>query len=196
MLFKPSEAMHSNSFPAPATSLIVEVDESTLANDLLSDYMKTPRQESAATVQRLLFTIRSEIRTRAPLSELIIQACILELLGRLARANDTPSNKDVDTALDYIRDNVSRNISLADIASVTALPAPRLARDFKKITGLSIGDYLRRYRVDLGITALAQSSRTVSRIGAELGFSDHSHFTRVFKQVTGMTPADFRLMNQ
>ena len=196
VLFKPSDAVHGNSFPAPATSLIVEIEESSLENDVLSEYLKAPRQESSASVQRMLFTIRAELRTKEPLAELIIQAAILELLGRLARAGDIVNRQSVSEAIDFLRDNVTRNVTLTEIATAVGVPTPKLARDFSAATGLSIGEYLRRYRVDLGITALTTSRKTVSAIAAELGFSDHSHFTRVFKQATGYTPASLRAFTQ
>lgn len=62
---------------------------------------------------------------------------------------------------------------------------------FQAATGLSPHAYQNQLRVDLGKRLLAEGM-DLSRVAAEAGFADQSHFTRVFRQYTGATPSQYR----
>ena len=66
------------------------------------------------------------------------------------------------------------------------------ARAFRAQTGLPVGAYLRKLRVDRAAERLASTNFRIADIALETGFSDQSHLTRVFRALTGMTPATYR----
>lgn len=71
-----------------------------------------------------------------------------------------------------------------------------LARVFRKHYRCSVGQYVRRMRVDLAARQLAGSRCSIAEIAAQLGFADQSHFSRVFVKLIGLTPARYRKLHR
>jgi AraC family transcriptional regulator len=67
-----------------------------------------------------------------------------------------------------------------------------LAREFRRAFGASVGEYVRRLRIDYACRELAATGRSVTEIAFDAGFSSHSHFTAAFRRVTGTTPTRYR----
>jgi hypothetical protein len=68
-----------------------------------------------------------------------------------------------------------------------------LSREFSKyFDDLSFGDYIRKMRIDKAITFIENSEYSLTEIAYLTGFSDQSHFTRIFKKQTGQTPTAFK----
>jgi AraC family transcriptional regulator len=67
-----------------------------------------------------------------------------------------------------------------------------LARTFRAHYRCSIGDFVRRLRVERASCELTDTDTPMADIALGLGFFDQSHFSRVFKDQTGLTPTEFR----
>ena len=68
-----------------------------------------------------------------------------------------------------------------------------LSREFSKyFDNLSFGEYIRKLRIEKAIELLKTSRCKLSEISYLTGFSDQSHFNRVFKSFTGMTPLEYK----
>jgi AraC-like DNA-binding protein len=67
-----------------------------------------------------------------------------------------------------------------------------LAREFRAFTGVSIGSHLRRLRIGLALHRLSEGESNLARIGTELGFAHHSHFSATFRATLGITPNAMR----
>jgi AraC family transcriptional regulator len=78
------------------------------------------------------------------------------------------------------------------IAAAAGIHPVHLARVFRRHCGYTLGDYVRKLRVDFAARQLLATDEPLAGIAFAAGFSDQSHFTKVFKRQTGMTPADFR----
>jgi len=85
-----------------------------------------------------------------------------------------------------------RKWTLKSAASRVAVSPYHLARLFRAETGLSMHAYLTRARVLRAIEILFDPDDDVTSIAYELAFSSHSHFTNVFRRLTGITPSDLR----
>jgi AraC family transcriptional regulator len=83
-------------------------------------------------------------------------------------------------------------VSLALLADSAQVHETHLARAFRKRHGCTVGEYLRRLRVDAAAAGLEQSERPVSEIAAECGFYDQAHLCRVFKRTYGVSPTEYR----
>jgi AraC family transcriptional regulator len=68
-----------------------------------------------------------------------------------------------------------------------------LARTFRRFYQTTFAGYVRHVRIEFARRELAASSASLSAIAAAAGFCDQSHFSRLFKQYTGVTPAEYRL---
>lgn len=95
--------------------------------------------------------------------------------------------------LSYIEDNISRQISLGELAAVANLSHYHFSRKFKNQIGVTPLHYLANVRVDASKRLLRSTSDSLSQISLACGFASQSHFTTVFKKVTGTTPASYRL---
>lgn len=96
-----------------------------------------------------------------------------------------------ETIQDQIDTNY--NLNLKEISQVIKLNPDYISREFSKyFDSMSFGEYIRKLRVDKAIDYLRTSSYTQSEIAYLTGFSDQSHFIRVFKQHTGMTPSHYK----
>lgn len=91
----------------------------------------------------------------------------------------------------YIAQRVQQKITLDDLAQAASMSRYHLLRLFQAEVGLPPHAYQNQLRVNAG-KALLQQDLSISHIAAELGFTDQSHFSRVFKQFTGATPVQYR----
>jgi AraC family transcriptional regulator len=94
--------------------------------------------------------------------------------------------------VDYIDANLRITPSLSDMAMRVGLCPSHFARKFRLSSGLSFQRFVNRRRVLASISLLRAKSDTLAGIALDLGFSSQSHFTRLFSEMTGMTPAKFR----
>jgi len=83
-------------------------------------------------------------------------------------------------------------VSAAELAREVGVHRVHLARVFRAHLGCSIGDYHRRRRVAWAANELRHGEASLSDIALRAGFADQSHFSRVFKQWTGVTPRAWR----
>jgi AraC-like DNA-binding protein len=78
--------------------------------------------------------------------------------------------------------------TLEHAASALAVSAPHLSRTFHAETGETFSRYRNRVRVRVALERIRQGETSLSRLAADLGFSDHPHLTRTVKRETGLTP--------
>jgi len=94
---------------------------------------------------------------------------------------------------DIIQDQVDTNITLKQLSRDVNIHPAYLSREFSKyFDNLSFGEYLRKLRIEKAIEYLDTSNYSLTKIAYLTGFSDQSHFTRVFKQHTGKNPSIYR----
>jgi AraC family transcriptional regulator len=102
------------------------------------------------------------------------------------------ASSDLSRAAERLRADPCNPPSLASLALDAGLGSLTFARSFRRQYGCGVGAFVRAERVERAKRALAESTRAVSAIAAELGFADQAHLTRVFRDATGWTPAAFR----
>jgi len=93
---------------------------------------------------------------------------------------------------DFIGDNYSRDLKLAELAQVAGMSSFHFAREFKRTTGTTPHQYLIKFRVEHAKSLLAQNELPLIEVGLRSGFSHQSHFTRLFRRLTGTTPHLYR----
>jgi AraC family transcriptional regulator len=91
-----------------------------------------------------------------------------------------------------IRARFAEPLSLSEIAQAVNVHPAHLAREFRRWYRCAVGEYVRRVRVEFARDALLATDAPLFEIAYRAGFADHSHFTRTFKRLTGMTPYEFR----
>jgi AraC family transcriptional regulator len=98
----------------------------------------------------------------------------------------------LSSVTELLRARYREPLTLKEIASVVSVHPVHLARSFRKHHGCSIGDFIRRLRVEAACRNLLDSDASIAEVALHAGFSDQSHFCRILKQQTGMSPKQFR----
>lgn len=96
----------------------------------------------------------------------------------------------------FIAGNIDKDLSRDDIAEHVFLSPDYLSRLFKKETGISLHDYMIDERFKYAKELLTSTDMPVSSIAASIGYTNFSHFSKMFKRVTDMNPLEFRKMNK
>lgn len=94
--------------------------------------------------------------------------------------------------IEYMYEHLTSQVTLADLSRVSGYTAPHLSAKFKREVGENFTKYLLRLRVKTAQIMLLDTTYTVKDIGYHLNFSSESHFIRCFKEITGLTPRQFR----
>lgn len=92
-----------------------------------------------------------------------------------------------------IQDQIDTNLSLTEISRGLGINPSYLSREFSKhFNDFSFGEYVRKLRIEKAINLISTNTYSFTEIAYLTGFSDQSHFTRVFKQHTGKSPSTFK----
>ena len=91
----------------------------------------------------------------------------------------------------YIDGHIGEHISLDELAREAGVSRFHFARQFRLSTGESAMEYLRRIRIERSKSILQTHVSTIAEVAARLGFSDQSHFTRIFGRLVGVSPGSF-----
>ena len=136
-----------------------------------------------------------ELRARDGLSVLVMEGIALELLGQTARQKLRPGRRPprwLRTAQELIHDRFPSSPGLAEIARAVGVHPVYLARAFREHHGMTIGEYVRKLRVEHACRLISTTGASLSEIALAAGFCDQSHFSRTFKRMTGSSPAEYR----
>lgn len=98
----------------------------------------------------------------------------------------------IDKAMKYIHANPEAHPTLDELARVSGISRALLCRIFRQTTGMTTQKYLTRHRIGLATTELRYGDTPVKDIALRCGFTDVHHFSRIFKKITGISPARFR----
>lgn len=104
-------------------------------------------------------------------------------------------SKQIQRCTDYINANLDKKINASDLASLVGYTEYYLTNKFKKETGLSVNDYIKVHKIDRAKTLLISSDLSINEIANNLGFSSRNYFSRIFLEVTGKTPLQYRESN-
>ncbi len=103
------------------------------------------------------------------------------------------NQKLVESIIEYTELNYSdADLSLKSISQMFHLSTAYVGKIFKTIQGNSYASYLVNYRLEKSKTLLLETNKTVNEIAGELGFTNATYFTTLFKNEYGMTPTTFR----
>ena len=92
----------------------------------------------------------------------------------------------------YIKENYSQKLAVEDISSHVYLSKSYLSRIFKEETGDSLTTYINKIRIEKSKELLTDKALSLTDISDMAGFEEQSYFTKVFKSITGDTPAKYR----
>jgi len=196
--FHPEATCHTDRIEAGATRFfLVELDESLVGRlrELAPAAAREPRI-CAPQDSSLAARLYRAHRAGASYSPLMAEGLVLEMLSGLVPGSRAGTTRRpprwLRVVLDFLQSEYYRKLALDQIAREVNLHPVYLSRAFRDFTGQSLSQYLTGVRVRFALGRLSNSEISLSDIALRAGFCDQSHFTRVFKRHTGMTPAAFR----
>jgi AraC family transcriptional regulator len=112
----------------------------------------------------------------------------MDIVGIVSR----PAPHWLKQATEIVESRFLERLSLAEIASEVGVHRVHLSREFHKYNRCTVGEMIRRRRVQYASQLLANSRTSLAEIALVCGFSDQSHLSLLFKRYMGMTPSRFR----
>jgi RpiB/LacA/LacB family sugar-phosphate isomerase len=92
----------------------------------------------------------------------------------------------------YIRENLAREVSVAQLAKTVGMSQYYFSKLFKMSTGTTPHQYVMRQRVERAQELLGDQRIALAKVATQVGFETQSHFTSVFRHIVGITPKRYR----
>jgi AraC family transcriptional regulator len=198
LVFHPPGEVHANRWPGPGGRCFhIELAPTRLESVLrhAPDLDRTIRLSCGLPNWLALRLYREYLRGDGA-SPLALEGLALELLAESSRHALIPLHCEPPRWLLRVRDLLhSRfpdDLPLVALAAEGGVHPAHLARAFRKHFGRTVGDYVRRLRVEDACLQLATSDAPLVTIALDCGFADKSHFAKTFRLQMGMTPGEFR----
>lgn len=164
------------------------------------------RDDDRRYLEALFYRAIAELKEQAPGSDLALKAITLEALVHIARCSDkyeeaeisfeTPLHQKISEIARYVQNHYAEPLTLARLSETFYISTYYLSRTFKEITGFTFIEFLNYTRMKEAQRLLRETNWTVLKIAEEVGYSYGTHFGRVFKQMTHLSPIQYRRMQQ
>jgi AraC family transcriptional regulator len=195
--FLPAGEVHENE--VQARSRCLHISAAPAAFEQLRQGPDVPRKPSeinGLATTWLANRLYAEFSRQDAASAMAVEGLVLEILAEIARADaaDTPQFAPhwLKRATEIVEARFLERLSLADIASQVGVHYVHLSRQFHKYNRCTIGELIRRRRVQYASHLLAHSRTPLAEIALTCGFSDQSHLSFLFKRYMGLSPSKFR----
>lgn len=199
LFFQPAgEPQSYRATGAGATCLILEMDDTWLARAREQAPVLTRRASfRTGLVVHLAHRLYGEFRLRDEVSRLAIESLAIGVLAEASRHAARTERDAVPAWLVrarlFVEAHFADRVLLATVAAMVGVHPVHLARTFRRTYDTTFAGYVREVRVDYARAQLVSSGASLSDIAASAGFCDQSHFCRLFKRSTGLSPAEYRL---
>jgi AraC family transcriptional regulator len=135
-----------------------------------------------------------EFRAWDTVSPLTAQGLAMELVaatGRAREAEHGAAPRWLAEVRALLHDRFAEPMGLDQVASAVGVHPAHLARVFRRHLRCTVGEYIRRLRVEAACREIARGERSLAQIALDAGFADQSHLTRTFRRLMGVTPGGF-----
>ncbi len=113
-------------------------------------------------------------------------------LRNQTRQDEKEVSFEIQSALAFIEENLTRDLTMDEVAGSIAMSYNYFSRRFKECTGYSFPEYINLRRIDLSKSYLQDPSLKISEIAYKMGYNSASTFSKTFKKYEGCYPADYR----
>jgi AraC family transcriptional regulator len=197
LVFHPPQEFHAVEYQnEPVGILGVQIDSKRFSylreRGIVFDSRESGPSETVAWLGRRLY---HEFRISDDASSLAVEGLLFEIFAEATRVRarrEKASPRWLRRAEDFLHDNFSESFCFDDVAKTAGVHPVHLARVFRQKNGCTIGEYLRRLRVDFAAREIATTDAPLGEIAHAAGFADQSHFTKIFKTYFGLRPSEYR----
>ena len=115
----------------------------------------------------------------------------------LCYATITDNSKSaVEIIQNFLDTHYAEDIQRNDLSDIVFVSPDHLSRLFKKETGLSLMQYVTKKRITAACSLLAESRMPINRVALQVGYGNFAYFSKIFREITGMTPMNYRKQSQ
>jgi len=154
-------------------------------------------------VEQRLYSMLNEIQEQPPGFKLTVQNTAVDILLFIARHMQdqvlvpaeealSPTEEKMMEIAQYINAHFRDDLTLERLSSKFYLSESYLSRTFKKLTGFAFTEYVGMTRVKEAQRLLRETNKRITDISEEVGFGSFAHFQKVFKELTTLSPRDYR----
>ena len=156
------------------------------------------------SILNIILEIETELAANKKYYRLAIKTLVSELLLLILRSmnsnNAKPKGKikthqkieRLKDVFQFTHDNYSKEIKEIEVAEKACMSTNYFCKYYKQVTGLTLVEYVKRYRIDKAKDLLLKSESPISSIAFAVGFNSQSYFNRVFMHYTKLSPKKFR----
>lgn len=129
--------------------------------------------------------------TQQPFENLLVSVLNKYLKNKPASKKKVPAW--AQELKEIIQDHIDTNLSLKELSKGLDISPSYLSREFSRyFENMSFGEYIQKQRIDKATELMSKASYSLTEIAYLTGFSDQSHFNRIFKKHTGLNPSEYR----
>jgi len=199
IMYCPPGETHTTSTEAGAISFALELEPAWI--ERLDDALlpSSPTMFELGSLAPLITRLYGEFNERDASSGIAIEGLALEMVAvaiRFRNSPGAPPPRWLADVRELLHEMFREQITISSIARQANVHPVYLASTFRRKYGHSIATYVRELRVDYASRQLKESESSLAMIAQAAGFSDQSHFSRIFKRITGMTPAAYRACSE
>jgi AraC-like DNA-binding protein len=155
-------------------------------------------------LEEQILTLDQEYRQKAEGYKLAVMARLYDLvsifLRHLPLEKVSPLEKNqhrkkldrLDQVLKFVEENYAQPLSLKEVAEVANFSVYHFTRFFKDTTGMTFLQYLNSYRISRAVKDLGKSEDSITEVAFRSGFGSIKTFNRVFKQLKGCSPTEYK----
>jgi AraC family transcriptional regulator len=194
----PAGESHENQFLTAVRMLRIKIEPAALQRigEEHARCLLQPREISGPLAAWLANRVIREFMAQDDIAPLAIEGVLLEMLAESARCSDEIRGSSAPNWLRRVRESLEDSYlhapGLTALAAIAGVHPVHLSREFHRHYQMTIGEYIRKRRIEHASELLTNSELSLAEIANTCGFSDQSHFSALFKKYSGMTPAKFR----
>ena len=159
---------------------------------------------NAKRIQEILFVIENEMENRNFFSESIVKSYMTVILSlciqyffedfRQGKQEQNAHYKNIEKSISYIHENLSKKITLEELAQIAMMGKTNYSVFFKKLTGMTVWEYILNARVELASSYLLEEkdALNITELAFQCGFNNSAYFNKIFKKIKGKTPSDYK----
>lgn len=159
----------------------------------------------APKIQNALFEIENEFLDTEDGN--VIRSFMILIMSYLVQYNNknfddkpvtkTPHRAEIEKTMLYINQHLDQNLTLVKLARIASMNKTYYSTIFKKVTGMTVWEYILNTRIELAISYLVKNNDefNITEILSMCGFNNATSFNKTFKKITGKTPTEYKNSN-
>lgn len=172
-----------------------KVDEASQWNIQLDEYFLFNNQALASATNNIMRIAMDDNSQKDIMADFALKELLIRLMQTQARSmverNIVKNKSRIGFAVDYIKRNLHQKLSIDSIAKLAYVSKSNFFKMFKDELGTSPNDFILQERISKAKELLA-TQNSIKETAYQTGFSDTNYFTRVFKQLEGITPKSYQ----